>query len=87
MEASHKFFRNEKCAYFPCHEGIREERFNCLFCFCPLYAMGRDCGGAFRYTAGGVKDCSDCVFPHIPENYEAVLEKLRRAAEDRESGA
>lgn len=39
--------------------------FNCLFCFCPLYLKGAECGGNFRYTEKGVKDCSQCMFPAL----------------------
>ena len=42
------WFQNRECEYFPCHKGVREEEFNCLFCYCPLYrqlrAAGRDQG-------------------------------------------
>ena len=66
------FFSNCDCEYFPCHAGVPEDRFNCLFCYCPLYALGESCGGSFSYTPSGVKDCSGCTFPHIRENYDAV---------------
>ena len=58
------FFRNTACAFFPCHEGVDPQEFNCLFCYCPLYALGPRCGGDFSYTDSGVKDCSDCVALH-----------------------
>ena len=58
------FFRNVDCAYFPCHEGVDPARFNCLFCYCPLYALGPHCGGAYSYTSGGIKDCSQCTRLH-----------------------
>ena len=45
MENSSSFFANRACRYFPCHEGIPEEEFNCLFCYCPLYLLGERCGG------------------------------------------
>lgn len=67
-----RFFQNRSCEYFPCHKGVPEEAFNCLFCFCPLYALGDRCGGGFTYTANGVKDCSNCTFPHKEANYEAI---------------
>ena len=67
------FFQNRECEYFPCHKGVPEADFNCLFCFCPLYALGKKCGGACDYTEHGIKDCSRCAFPHIRGNYEAVL--------------
>ena len=68
-----RFFQNRACEYFPCHTGVTEQDFNCLFCFCPLYALGRHCGGSFCYTAAGAKDCSNCAFPHRRESYEQVL--------------
>ena len=42
---SDRFFQNRECRYFPCHTGVPEEEFNCLFCYCPLYTLGRKCGG------------------------------------------
>ena len=42
MEERHyAFFQNTDCEYFPCHKTAHPERFNCLFCYCPLYALGR----------------------------------------------
>ena len=67
------FFQNTACEYFPCHKTDAPERFNCLFCYCPLYALGDRCGGNFRYLDSGVKDCTSCSFPHRKENYRAVL--------------
>lgn len=62
------FFTNRACEYFPCHEGIDERDFNCLFCYCPLYALGPDCGGDFTYTKSGRKNCKNCALPHVREN-------------------
>ena len=78
---NYKFNQNPKCEFFPCHEGADEERFNCLFCYCPLYCLGGRCGGAFRYLENGVKDCSGCLYPHLPENYDAVTGRLSKIAE------
>lgn len=72
----YKFYQNRECEYFPCHEGADCESFNCLFCFCPLYALGDRCGGSFTYLENGVKDCSRCVRPHCRENYDVILEKM-----------
>ena len=72
----YKFFQNRKCEYFPCHEGVDEESFSCLFCYCPLYALGDRCGGSFTYTENGIKDCSGCVKPHCRENYEKMMKKM-----------
>ena len=68
----YKFFQNLECEYFPCHKGADGENFNCLFCFCPLYALGDKCGGNFTYTDSGIKDCSSCLRPHRKENYDAI---------------
>lgn len=97
MAAEHKerhyaFFQNRACEYFPCHKGVSEEEFNCLFCYCPLYALGRRCGGNHVYNEKGNKVCTDCTVPHRPENYEKIIgrykeimEVVRRSdAEDRE---
>ena len=72
------FFQNRACPCFPCHPAGKAEEFNCLFCYCPLYALGRNCGGDFRYTETGVKDCSGCIRPHVPAGYEYVLSNLDR---------
>ena len=72
------FYQNRACEYFPCHKGIAEEEFNCLFCFCPLYALGKRCGGPCDYTEQGVKDCSRCAFPHVKGNYDAVLARFEK---------
>ncbi|MBR4395611.1 MAG: metal-binding protein [Eubacteriaceae bacterium] len=74
---SYKFTQNKSCYCFPCHEGIDEEHFSCLFCYCPLYALGDKCGGNFRFTSKGVKDCTPCKIPHLEKNYEYMLSKLR----------
>ncbi len=75
------FVQNSQCEYFPCHEGADRESFNCLFCYCPLYALGEDCGGSFTYTEQGVKDCSHCLIPHRRENYDAIMEKMGKVCD------
>lgn len=74
---NYSFFQNRACEYFPCHKVANEENFNCLFCYCPLYALGRKCGGNFTYSENGFKDCSGCAFPHRRENYERVVSRYR----------
>lgn len=69
------FFQHRKCEFFPCHSAPREEEFNCLFCYCPLYALGDRCGGNFQYTEEGIKDCTDCSVPHRRENYGYIMER------------
>ena len=62
------FFQNRSCKYFPCHEGVDEADFNCLFCYCPLYALGPGCGGNYTYTKKGYKNCVNCAVPHVRDN-------------------
>ena len=69
----YSFFQNRECEYFPCHKGIDPEEFNCLFCYCPLYALGRKCGGHFYFNQKGIKVCTGCTFPHRRDNYDAVI--------------
>ena len=73
---SYKFYQSKACDYFPCHSGADPDSFNCLFCYCPLYALGERCGGDFCYTASGIKDCSACLIPHDPDNYNRILSAM-----------
>ena len=75
------YFQNKSCEYFPCHKGADPENFNCLFCYCPLYALGDRCGGSFTYTEQGIKDCSGCLKPHRAENYEKIMAKMPQLLE------
>ena len=68
-------FRSE-CEYFPCHKDVEEKDFNCLFCYCPLYTLGENCGGNFLYTDTGVKSCVNCNFPHKRENFSALIKRF-----------
>ncbi|EOD01035.1 cysteine-rich small domain-containing protein [Caldisalinibacter kiritimatiensis] len=75
MSENYKFVQNKKCEFFPCHDVKDKDSFNCLFCFCPLYALGEKCGGNFKYT-NGVKDCSDCTIPHSKGGYDFIMSKI-----------
>lgn len=68
----YSFYKNQECEYFPCHKTERPEDFNCLFCYCPLYVLGRNCGGNFAYRENGIKDCTNCLLPHKRENFGLV---------------
>lgn len=73
-----KYFANIECEYFPCHAQMEPSAFNCLFCFCPAYALGDQCGGNFSYdNEDGVKDCSDCTIPHHKDSYEFISGKAK----------
>ena len=76
-----KFFQHRECEFFSCLKTEDEETFNCLFCYCPLYALGENCGGNFKYTEDGIKDCSDCLVPHKRKNYEYIMSKFRDIVE------
>ena len=76
----HTYICHTSCQYFPCHRDADPDDFNCLFCYCPLYALGEACGGNFRYTADGIKDCSACLLPHQDSGYARILEGCQRIA-------
>ena len=59
----------------------RSEDFNCLFCYCPLYTLGDQCGGNFAYIGDGIKDCSNCLLPHGRGSYSYVTGKFGELAE------
>ena len=84
---SHRFFNNRDCKYFPCHKDENNPHdsqqgnhwyMNCLFCYCPLYSIGEECGGKFAFNDEGVKCCKNCYFPHKPESYDVIVEKLMK---------
>ncbi len=77
MKNSSRYFENRECAYYPCHRGIEE--MNCMFCYCPLYSR-ENCPGNPRFKEKDgrrIKICTDCVFPHQPENFDTVIKLLK----------
>ena len=62
----YSFFQNTECEYFPCHRIADPARFSC--------------GGNFRYTEKGIKDCTGCLIPHLPENYGRITGKYQEIA-------
>lgn len=81
MRNAKKGFTNARCPAFPCHKGVDEREFNCLFCFCPLYHIN-ECGGTPRWISteiGQMKDCALCSKPHMgEEGYDFVLNRLEQ---------
>jgi Zn-finger protein len=75
-EHAFAFFTNTACEYFPCHKKIDPEQFNCLFCYCPLYVLGENCGGNFTYTERGIKNCTNCDFPHHKDHYGMIVSRF-----------
>lgn len=76
MENSYRYFENRECQYFPCHAGLEE--FNCLFCYCPMYPKEKCPGNSEYIQVNGkrMKSCSNCTFPHQPENYDIIVANL-----------
>ena len=93
MDKKYAFFQHTECEFFPCHKGADRENFNCLFCYCPLYVLDRECGGQFTYTETGVKDCTSCLGPHDPEGFDRILAawprllKLMAQRREKDSGS
>ncbi len=80
MKNNFSYFKNTDCEFFPCHK-TKGQFFNCMFCYCPLYTLGDGCGGRFKYTEDGVKDCSDCLIPHSEKGYRYILSKTAELQE------
>ncbi|MBS3995076.1 MAG: metal-binding protein [Alkaliphilus sp.] len=77
MNKHYKFFQNSRCEYFPCHKVAKDSSFNCLFCYCPLYVLKKDCGGNFKYNDKNIKDCSQCIVPHTENSYDYIMSKIK----------
>lgn len=73
-------FTHKDCEYYPCHETINPNNFNCLFCFCPLYCLGKKCGGNYTYY-NDLKDCSKCMLPHLQDSYGYIMDKFNDIVE------
>ncbi|AMP21434.1 metal-binding protein [endosymbiont 'TC1' of Trimyema compressum] len=74
-EYSYKFCQNKGCKYFPCHKVKNENKFSCLFCYCPLYRL-ENCGGNYSLLENDVKNCIKCTLPHAEKNYDYIMKKL-----------
>lgn len=61
-----------------CHD---METIICDYCYCPLYY--EDCGGNFKIMEAGIKDCSDCIFPHTIEFF-AFMAKRKKEKNERQ---
>ena len=87
MENNFSCFTNTACPYYPCHkthsakdtETKQTEDFNCLFCYCPLYHQ-KNCPGNPKFLekeGRTVKVCTNCTYPHQPENYDKIVQILK----------
>ncbi len=83
MKASFRFFENRDCQFFPCHN--LQGDFNCLFCYCPFFFLP-ECPGEYEYKEKNgyrVKVCTDCAYPHKPENYDEMMRLLREQVREK----
>ena len=80
VENSYKFFQNRDCQFFPCHDNIAEEEFNCLFCYCPVYFV--KCPGDYKRLDDGRKDCMGCTLNHEPRFWEMVQSMMKNPKAD-----
>ena len=70
---SYKYYQNKKCEWFPCHD-TPVWKFNCLMCFCPFYNT-KECVND--------NNCEECVYPHIKDNYDSIINTLKGMYESR----
>ena len=63
MEDKYSFFAHRECEFFTCNPGADPDRFNCLFCYCPLYCLGKNCGGNFTVLETGSRIAAAVCFP------------------------
>lgn len=80
-ECKYSFFQHKESEFFPCHKTDKPEDFNCLFCYCPLYALGKKCKGNYSYTENGIKDCSRCLVPHGRGSYSYIIGRFSELSE------
>ncbi len=84
MVENYKFFQNNKCEYFPCHKNIEKNKFNCIFCFCPLYLLGINCEGEYKILENGIKSCECCKKVHYgSEAYDNVMKIIQEKIGDK----
>lgn len=71
------FFQNRDCRFFPCHNNVDIEDFNCMFCYCPFYHRGAECGGKFKLNDKGTKSCVNCDIPHHRDSHDYIVKRLK----------
>lgn len=59
----YSYFSHKNCEFFPCHKGADPENFNCLFCYCPLYALGINAAGISATTKKASRTALTASFP------------------------
>ena len=77
MSDNYKFYNNKECEFLPCHKTNYPDDIYCLFCYCPLYTLGKNCGGNFKYTDKGIKPRYVCLLPPPKNNYDYIMSKFQ----------
>ena len=75
MENSYKYFKTQIANIFRVTRDFRMTLIVC-FCYCPMYSMP-NCPGSKTYIEKNgkkIKVCTDCTFPHRPENYDKIIQ-------------
>ena len=82
MSKNYSYFSHKECEYFPCHKGADVNNFNCLFCYCPLYALGDKCGRGYNIKSlkpkvEGICDyCGGDLYQRKDDTKETIEERL-----------
>ena len=67
----YSYFSHKKCEFFPCHKNADPDDFNCLFCYCPLYALGEKCMLPHKRKNYG----------YVTGKYQELADMMKRAKE------
>lgn len=71
----YKKFQHKDCEWWGnclSQSKLKEEQYNCLFCYCVFYHMQK-CYGNPIILENGIKDCSQCNFTHNVDNYDKII--------------
>ena len=63
-----KFFQNRDCEYWMCHEGVDEDTFSCLFCYCPWF---------YHCGSKELTPCETCTVPHHGDSYDMIIRGIK----------
>ena len=77
----YSFFSNRECEYFHAIKGQIRKISTVYSATARCMLFGDKCGGIFRYTENGIKDCTNCQLPHKRKNYGYVTGKYQELAE------
>ncbi len=54
-----------------------------MWCWCIFY--NNDCGGNYK-VINGIKDCSNCLYPHKKENYDNIIKRITKEVNKQRKG-